>query len=408
MGFTDATAQTTTQPQVQAQPSMPISSTVKAVPRSGIRDVFDRALNTDDVISLCVGEPSHTAAPHVVEAAVAAARDGKTKYSDINGLPEFRKVAADYSRRVKKLDYDPRTEVQAVDGGTIGLFLAIGTVVAPGDEVIIPSPYFTSYPAAVVMCGGKPVPVALKPEHGMHLNAADIEAAVTDRTRAIVINSPGNPSGAVTTAEELADIARLCIEHNIWAISDEVYHAIVYNAAGEAAPSIAAAPGMKDRTIIVDSLSKTYAMTGWRIGYLLAPAQVIEQTGKIAENLHSSVNSLSQYAGIAAMSGPQDMVERMRQEYLVKRQIVVDELAGSPVLRLVEPEGAFYAFVDVRGTGMDSDDFSNRLLDECRVAVVPGEAFGEEGRGFVRLSYAGDADELREGLRRIRTFAERQ
>ena len=148
MGFTDATAQTTTQPQVQAQPSMPISSTVKAVPRSGIRDVFDRALNTDDVISLCVGEPSHTAAPHVVEAAVAAARDGKTKYSDINGLPEFRKVAADYSRRVKKLDYDPRTEVQAVDGGTIGLFLAIGTVVAPGDEVIIPSPYFTSYPAA--------------------------------------------------------------------------------------------------------------------------------------------------------------------------------------------------------------------------------------------------------------------
>ena len=147
-------------------------------------------------------------------------------------------------------------------------------------------------------------------------------------------------------------------------------------------------------------------MTGWRIGYLLAPAQVIEQTGKIAENLHSSVNSLSQYAGIAAMSGPQDMVERMRQEYLVKRQIVVDELAGSPVLRLVEPEGTFYAFVDVRGTGMDSGDFSNRLLDECRVAVVPGEAFGEEGRGFVRLSYAGDADELREGLRRMRTFAE--
>lgn len=163
---------------------------------------------------------------------------------------------------------------------------------------------------------------------------------------------------------------------------------------------------MKERTIIVDSLSKTYAMTGWRIGYLLAPAQVIEQTGKSAENLHSSVNSLSQYAGIATMLGSQEMVEQIRQEYIAKRQIVVNALAGSPVLRLVEPEGAFYAFVDVRGTGLDSDDFSRRLLDEQRVAVVPGEAFGEEGRGFVRLSYAGDADELREGLRRLRTFAE--
>lgn len=273
--------------------------------------------------------------------------------------------------------------------------------------MIVPSPYFTSYTASVIMCGGKPVPVALKPEHGMHLNAADIEAAVTDRTRAIIINSPGNPSGAVTTADELAHIARICVEHNIWAISDEVYHSIVYNAEpGEAAPSIAAAPGMKGRTIIVDSLSKTYAMTGWRIGYLLAPAQVIEQTGKSAENLHSSVNSLSQYAGIAAMLGSQEMVEQIRQEYIAKRQIVVNALAGSPVLRLVKPEGAFYAFVDVRGTGLDSDDFSRRLLDEQRVAVVPGEAFGEEGRGFVRLSYAGDADELREGLRRLRTFAE--
>lgn len=394
-------------PQTSSCLSMPISSTVKAVPRSGIRDVFDRALAADDVISLCVGEPGQTAAPYIVEAAVQAARDGKTKYSNINGIPAFREAAADYTRRVKHLDYDPRTEIQAVDGGTIGLFLTISTVVAPGDEVIVPSPYFTSYTASVIMCGGKPVPVALKPEHGMHLNAADIEAAVTDRTRAIIINSPGNPSGAVTTADELAHIARICVEHNIWAISDEVYHSIVYNAApGEAAPSIAAAPGMKERTIIVDSLSKTYAMTGWRIGYLLAPAQVIEQTGKSAENLHSSVNSLSQYAGIAAMLGSQEMVEQIRQEYIAKRQIVVNALAGSPVLRLVEPEGAFYAFVDVRGTGLDSDDFSRRLLDEQRVAVVSGEAFGEEGRGFVRLSYAGDADELREGLRRLRTFAE--
>lgn len=386
---------------------MPISPIVASVPRSGIRDVFDRVLDVDDVISLCVGEPSRTAAPHVVEAAAAAAREGKTRYSNIAGIPAYRQAAADYTRRVKGLDYDPETEIQAVDGGTIGLFLAISTVVSSGDEVIVPSPYFTSYSSSIMLCGGTVVPVALRPENGMHLNAADIEAAVTDRTRAIIINSPGNPSGAVTTAEELEQIARICKKHNIWAISDEVYHTIAYNAEpGQAAPSIAAAPGMKERTIIVDSLSKTYAMTGWRIGYLLAPAQIIEQTSKIAENLHSSVNSISQYAGIAAMTGPQGIVEEMRQEYLSKRQIVVDELRDCPVLQLVEPEGAFYAFVDVRGTGLDSDDFSRRLLSEQHVAVVPGEAFGEEGRGFVRLSYAGDADELYEGLRRLRTLAE--
>lgn len=390
---------------------MPISANVRAVPRSGIRDVFDRVIGIDNVISLCVGEPSRTAAPHVVEAAAEAAREGKTRYSNILGISEFRKAAADYSRRVKGLDYDPETEIQAVDGATIGLFLAINTVVAPGDEVIVPSPYFASYKSSIMMCGGVAVPVALRPENGMHLNAADIEAAVTDRTRAIIINSPGNPSGAVTTAEELARVAEVCKKHNIWAISDEVYHSIVYSEGKDGrpatAPSIAAVPGMKARTIVVESLSKTYAMTGWRIGYLLAPTCIIEQTSKIAEMVHSSVNSVSQYAGVAAMTGPQELVEDMRQEYFVKRQIVVDELAGCSKLSLIEPEGAFYAFIDVRATGLDSDDFSRGLLQDKHVAVVPGEAFGEEGRGFVRLSYAGDADELREGLRRMRDFAER-
>ena len=380
---------------------MPISANVRAVPRSGIRDVFDRVIGIDDVISLCVGEPSRTAAPHVVEAAAEARIP----------LCLCGKAAADYSRRVKGLDYDPETEIQAVDGATIGLFLAINTVVAPGDEVIVPSPYFASYKSSIMMCGGVAIPVALRPENGMHLNAADIEAAVTDRTRAIIINSPGNPSGAVTTAEELAQVAEVCKKHNIWAISDEVYHSIVYSEGKDGrpatAPSIAAVPGMKARTIVVESLSKTYAMTGWRIGYLLAPTCIIEQTSKIAEMVHSSVNSVSQYAGVAAMTGPQELVEDMRQEYFVKRQIVVDELAGCSKLSLIEPEGAFYAFIDVRATGLDSDDFSRGLLQDKHVAVVPGEAFGEEGRGFVRLSYAGDADELREGLRRMRDFAER-
>ena len=218
-----------------------------------------------------------------------------------------------------------------------GLFLALESVVGTGDEVIIPSPFFTSYDAEVMLCGGRPVTVALRPEHGMRVNAADIEAAITPRTRAVIINSPGNPTGAVTSAAELARIAEVCKQHNIWAISDEVYHPFVFGETfgetlgGEAAvaPSIAAVPGMKDRTIVVESLSKTYAMTGWRIGYLLAPEAVIEQTGKIAELMHSSVNSLAQYAGVAALAGPQDHVAAMREEYRAKRQIVLDGLADA-------------------------------------------------------------------------------
>lgn len=410
---------------------LPLSPAALAIPRSGIRDVFDRVEQVPDAISLTVGEPSATAAPHIVEAACEAACAGHTRYTNVLGIPEYRQAVAEYSARVKGISYDPECEIQAVDGATIGLYLALAAVVAPGDEVIIPSPYFTSYDAEVMLVGGRPVTVALRPENGMRINAADIEAAITPRTRAVIINSPGNPTGAVTSAAEMARIAEVCTRHGIWAIADEVYHPFVFgdddvcdddvcdtddvcdddvrNTGGKpaVAPSIAAVPGMKERTIVVESLSKTYAMTGWRIGYLLAPENVIEQTGKIAELMHSSVNSLSQYAGVAALTGPQDHVAAMREEYRAKRQIVLDGLADCPVLRLVKPQGAFYAFVDVRLTGLDSDEFSRRLLDEERVAVVPGEAFGEAGRGFVRLSYAGDADELREGVARLRAFAER-
>ncbi|KAB8288676.1 aspartate aminotransferase [Bifidobacterium ramosum] len=392
------------------------------IPRSGIRDVFDRVERVPDVISLCVGEPSATAAPHIVEAACRSIREGHTKYTNVLGIDAFRQAVARYSHTVKGLDYAPEHEIQAIDGATIGLFLALKAVLDPGDEVIIPSPFFTSYEAEVMMCGGVPVTVALTPEHQMRLNADDIEAAVTPRTRAVILTSPGNPSGAVTPADELARIADVCTRHNLWAISDEVYHPFIFKDDADAsdasvdpataarpfpvAPSIATVPGMHERTVVVESLSKTFAMTGWRIGYLLAPAALIEQTSKIAELMHSSVNSTAQYAAVAALTGPMDPVIAMREEYRAKRQIVLDGLADCTAVRLVEPQGAFYAFVDIRATRMSSDEFSRRLLDESKVAVVPGTAFGAEGEGFVRLSYAGDADELREGVRRLRRFAE--
>ncbi|MFU0573927.1 pyridoxal phosphate-dependent aminotransferase [Gardnerella sp. DNF01192] len=383
-----------------------------SIPRSGIRDVFDRVEQIPDAISLCLGEPGETASSHIVEAACNSLREGKTKYTDVLGIPEFRKAAANYTNRVKGLNYDADTEIQAVDGATIGLYLAIKSVIDPGDEVIIPSPYFTSYDAEVLMCEGIPVTVALKPEHGMHINAEEIRKAISPRTKAIIINSPCNPTGAVTTAEELEEVAKLCQEFDLWVISDEVYHPFVFASNPETepcgnavAPSIAAAEGMHERTIIVESLSKTYAMTGWRIGYILAPSQVIEQTSKIAEMMHSSVNSTAQYGGVTALTGPQDHVREMREEYRAKRQLVIDGLANCNALRLIEPQGAFYVFVDVRPTGLSSEEFSKKLLDEEKVAVVPGEAFGAEGSGFVRLSYAGKAEELKEGVARMSKFA---
>lgn len=383
-----------------------------AIPRSGIRDVFDRVEQIPDAISLCLGEPGETASPHIVEAACDSLKAGKTKYTDVLGIPEFRNAAAAYTKRVKGLNYNADTEIQAIDGATIGLYLAIKAVVDPGDEVIIPSPYFTSYDAEVLMCDAVPVTVALKPEHGMHVNAEDIRKAITPRTRAIIINSPCNPTGAVTTAEELAEVAKLCQEFNLWVISDEVYHPFVFASNPESepegnavAPSIAAAPGMKDKTIVVESLSKTYAMTGWRIGYILAPSQVIEQTSKIAEMMHSSVNSTAQYGGVAALTGPQDHVRNMREEYREKRKLVIEALDNCEAVHLIEPQGAFYVFVDVRPTGLTSEEFSKKLLEEEKVAVVPGEAFGKEGSGFVRLSYAGKTEELKEAVARMRKFA---
>ncbi len=378
----------------------------ESIPRSGIRDVFDRAEKVPGAISLCVGEPRHTASPAVARAACDSIRRGLTTYTDILGIPDFRHAAANYTSRVKGLEYDPDHEIQAMEGATMGIFLALKAVIDPGDEVIIPSPFFPSYQAAVLMCGGVPRTVALSPRNGMHLNAEDIDRAVGPRTKAVIINSPGNPTGAVTSAEELADVADVCIRHGLWAISDEVYHRFVFLPGVDSAPSIASARGMKNRTIIIDSLSKTFAMTGWRMGYLLAPAHVIEQTSKMAELVHSSVNSMAQYGGIAALNGPDEDVDRMRREYLDGRRIVVDGLAGCRSLRLIPSEGAFYAFVDVRPTGMSSEEFSRELLARYGVAVVPGEAFGAEGSGFVRLSYAGDPESLREGVRRLADFAD--
>ncbi|WP_142111755.1 pyridoxal phosphate-dependent aminotransferase [Rarobacter incanus] len=412
-----------------------ISDLSAMAPRSGIRDVFDKCDDYDSVISFAVGEPGFTAPAHVAAAGCGAIEAGRTHYTNVLGIDEFRLAVSDYSRKVKGLRYDPATEIQAVPGATLGLYLALRATVDPGDEVILCSPHFTSYDAQILLCGATPVYVPLRAENGMRMDANDIAAAITDRTRAIIVNSPSNPTGAVTPLTELARIAELCVRHDMWVISDEVYHPFVYGAEyaaergtgpsgaqapaaarygagrpvgeGVSAPSIALCDGMKDRAIVVDSLSKTYAMTGWRIGYMLAPRHVIAETSKLAELINSSNNAPAQYAAVAALTGVQKEVGAMRGAYDARRRLVMEALADCPGLTCVAPQGAFYAFVDVTGTGLTSQRFADLLLEEERVAVIPGEAFGAAGAGFVRISYAGDDQEIREGMRRIVEFSRR-
>ena len=378
---------------VQASTTMAIDAMFKQMKADGV-----------DVIGFGAGEPDFNTPDNIRAAGIAAIEQNITRYTPAAGTVELRQAVCGRMKADYGLEYKP-SQVVVSSGAKHLVYLALRAVVNPGDEVILPAPYWVSYIELIKMVGGVPVVVTATEAEHFKLTAEKLSAAITPRTKAILLNNPSNPTGMMYDREELEAIAAVCTQADIYVISDEIYACLAYD--GRTFTSFASlSADAKERTILVNGVSKAYAMTGWRIGYLLAPAQVIEQIGKSAENLHSSVNSLSQYAGIAAMLGSQEMVEQIRQEYIAKRQIVVNALAGSPVLRLVEPEGAFYAFVDVRGTGLDSDDFSRRLLDEQRVAVVPGEAFGEEGRGFVRLSYAGDADELREGLRRLRTFAE--
>lgn len=385
------------------------STAALETPRSLIRDVFDKAAQVPDVISLALGEPAVTAPRHVANAGIKAIRAGQTHYTDVLGIPQYRQAVANYTRRVKALDYDPDHEIHATPGATLALYLALQLLVDPGDEVAVFTPCFGTYEAQVVLTGGRPVRVPLRREAGMRMEASQLARAITPRTKVVILNTPGNPTGAVTSADELARIAQVCIAHGLWVISDEVYHPFVFDAVPDghmtSAPSIAAVPGMRERTIVVDSLSKTFAMTGWRIGYLLAPPEVVVQTSKLAEQVNSSLNAPAQYAGTAALEGPLDHVTRMRAEYQYTRDVVVETLRDHPVLRVNASRGAFFALVDVSGTGLSASQFADRLLHEERVAVVPGDAFGPGGAGFVRVSLAGDRTTVGRGVERMASFA---
>ncbi len=380
-----------------------ISNRVQQIPPSGIRRFFDIAATMDDVISLGIGEPDFVTPQPVLEAGIASLRAGHTHYTSNNGTIELR---AGISRHLKKLydvEYDPALEIVITVGVSEAMYLALTAILNPGDEVIVPQPCFVSYMAEVSLAGGTPVPIATRVDNNFQVTAEEIERAITRRTKALLIGYPNNPTGAVLERTTLEAIAQVAQKHDILVISDEIYDRLVYDIEHVCVPSL---PGMWERTILLGGFSKAYAMTGWRLGYAAAPPEILGAMKKIHQYTIMSAPTTAQEAALVALEHGEEAIEEMRQRYDRRRRLIVDGF-NSIGLKCFEPRGAFYAFPSVRGSGMDDAEFAERLLDEERVAVIPGRAFGIGGAGYVRCSYATAYEKIEHALERIGRFARR-
>ena len=382
-----------------------VSERAMKIPESGVRVMFRIAQRLKDVVNLSLGEPDFETPPYIVAAAVRAMKEGYTHYTPNAGLIEFREAAAEKLSRENKIHADPETEIMATVGSMGALSLAMLTVVNPGEEVLVPSPGFASYEAQVLMAGGRPVSYRLIEEKEFQPDVEELSRLVTSRTKAILLNSPSNPTGSVLSERTIKEIAELAVEQNLIIISDEAYERILYDDAQHL--SVASLPGMKDLTISVFSLSKTYAMTGWRIGYAVSSREIISEMTKLQEHLAAHPSSISQMAAVAALTGPDDYVETMVKEYAERRNLVMRELSRVPGLRCVKPMGAFYVFPNISDFGVSSRDFAMHLLKEAKVVVVPGTAFGRFGEGHIRISYSVSEENLLKALSRIGEALER-
>jgi aspartate/methionine/tyrosine aminotransferase len=376
-----------------------VSARARAVPVSLIRRMFDLTPSVPGAVSLAVGEPGFPTPPHIVEAASRALRDGFTKYSPNPGYLDLREAIAERAERVHGYRVDPAREVFVTVGAMQALALTFMVGIDPGDEVLVTDPSYTNFEGTITLAGGRTVFVPTDPARGYLPHAEDVAAAITPRTRAILVNSPANPTGAVYPRDLLHAIAELAVRHDLLLISDETYAALTYGDIRTVSP--ASFPGLRDRTVSIYSFSKEYAMTGWRIGYLTGPASMLEVMAPVQEAMASCVNSATQRAALAALRGPQDCVETMRQAYQKRRDLVVQRLGRVAGVRCPRPDGAFYAFPDVRGVTHDTVSLAERLLFDHKVVVSPGEAFGPRSGGFLRLSYACSDEDLAEGLTRL-------
>lgn len=378
-----------------------IAPAAAAMRPSGIRKFFDLAAEMPECISLGVGEPDFKTPWAVREAGIESLEHGRTRYTSNAGLKELRGEIARYLDRRMGLKYDPAKEVLVTVGGSEAIDMCIRALVQSGDEVIIPEPCFVCYEPITTLSGGVPVHVACRQEDEFRLRADALKAAITPKTKLLIMPFPNNPTGAVMEREDLEAIAEVLRGTNIMVLSDEIYAELNYGLQNHV--SIAALPGMAERTVVVNGFSKTYAMTGWRLGYACGPAPIIKIMTKIHQSAIMSAPTTSQYAAITALKDCDGEIERMRNEYNMRRRLVVKSF-NDMGLSCFEPRGAFYAFPCIKSSGMSSEEFCTKLLEQKHVAIIPGNAFGASGEGYARVSYAYSVEHLMEAIRRIREF----
>lgn len=371
---------------------------------SGIRKFFDIVAEMDDVISLGVGEPDFDTPWHIRDEGIYSLEKGRTFYTSNSGLKELRMEIAAYLQRTQGLEYHYLSQIFVTVGGSEAIDLAMRAMINPGDEVLIPQPSYVSYEPCVVMADGKPVVIELKEENQFRLTPEELEAAITPKTKILVMPFPNNPTGAIMEREDLEKLVPIIEKHDLFVVSDEIYGELTYG--GKKHVSIAALPGMQERTILINGFSKAYAMTGWRLGYACGPKEVIRQMVKIRQYCIMCAPTTSQYAAVEALRNGDEDVRRMRESYDERRRFVLFTLKemGLPCF---EPEGAFYVFPCIREFGMTSDEFATNLLKEEKVAIVPGTAFGNCGEGYLRISYAYSIESLKKALKRLENYVRR-
>lgn len=379
-----------------------INKLVAETPYSKLRVVFNKVDGRDDLVKFVLGEPNFDTAPHIVEAACKAMREGHTHYVGNAGIIELRQAISEKMQRENHIYYDPNTEIMVGNGGTDTIWLALQALLEEGDEVIVPGPYWTPYPLLTKLCHAKPVIVPMLEEDGFMYNIENLKKAVTSRTKMLILNSPCNPTGGMADLQLLKDIADLAKERDFYVLSDEVYEKLVFD--GNEHISIATLPGMKERTITTNSFSKSYAMTGWRVGYVMAENEIIKNCIKLHELQASCTNVPAQWGATEALRGDQSVIDYMVGEYARRRTLLVNGLNSIKGISCVAPKGTFYAFANIKQSGMSSDEFCNRLIDEAGLVVIPGDAFGDYGEGYIRMSFAVSDETITEGLNRLDMF----
>ncbi len=381
-----------------------LSTIAKNLPPSGIRKFFDIVTEMEDAISLGVGEPDFDTPWHIREEGIYSLEKGRTFYTSNSGMLELRNEISKYLKRKFNMSYDAKNEMVVTVGGSEGIDIALRTLLNPGDEVLIPEPCFVSYKPCTLLAGGVPVTIPLKAENQFRLLPEEVEAHLTPKTKVLFLAFPSNPTGAIMEKEDLEKIAEVAIKHNLIVISDEIYAELSYR---EKHVSIATLPGMKERTLLISGFSKAYAMTGWRIGYVAGPEEIIAPMTIIHQYAIMCTPTISQYAAIEAAKNGDSDIEEMKAAYNQRRRLLVDGFRKMG-LDCFEPYGAFYVFPSIQKTGMTSEAFAKELLMEQKVAVVPGTAFGDSGEGFIRCSYAYSIENLKIALERIQLFVEKR